>query len=216
MATDYLSLIPSYNREQPKFSALVALLTGACADIQTTVLGMVEKFDVDTAVGDQLDIIGLWVGFGRKQKLPLPNVFFSWNTLGLGWNQANWRGPFEPDEGLVVLDDDTYRAFLKGRIGANYWNGTNEGLLSLASALSALGVQCYVRDNFDMTVDVYIVGDPSAAVLELIKRNITPPKAAGVRVAGYYLGSEPGSPYFVLGTPSGPEAGLDFGSFGTP
>lgn len=216
MTTDYLSLIPSFNREQPKFSAFASLLTGACTDIQNSLLGLTPAFDVDVAVGDQLDIIGLWVGFSRVQFLPLPNTFFSWNTLGLGWNEANWRGPFEPDEGIVSLDDETYRGFLKARISGNYWAGTNEGLVALAGDLSALGVQCFVIDNFDMTVDIYIVGTPTAAVLELIERDITPPKAAGVRITGYYLGSESGSPYFTLGAPSGPEAGLDFGSFNPP
>lgn len=218
MATDYTSYITSNHAGQPKFSAWVRELTGAVAEVTAGALALQPAFDVDSAVGVQLDVIGLWVGVARKQSVPITGAFFSWNTAGLGWNQANWKGPYEPTEGITNLDDETYRAVIKAKIGSNYWEGTNETLAEIGqTAMSQLGVQCFVLDNMDMSTTVYILGAPTKVLIEMIKRGVAPPKAAGVRITGYILASSPGAPFFALSVPTTTEvAGLDFGSFGDP
>jgi len=218
MAADYLKLLPSLHADQPNFSAWLGALTKPFADIYDAIVGITQAFDVDTAVGQQLDILGLWVGIERKQRVPITNSFFTWDTTGLGWGQSNWKGPYEPTEGIVNLDDSTYRSLIQAKIGANYWQGTIESLVNVNNgALSSVGVQCFVLDNFDMSTTVYIMGAPTKALIELIKRGVTPPKAAGVRVTGYILASTPGAPFFALSVSTTSEvAGLDFGSFGDP
>ena len=218
MARDYTALVTSEHAKRPKFMAMVALTTGAMAQASDAALALPGAFSVDSAIGAQLDRVGLWVGVSRKQTIPVPNAFFSWNTVGKGWNQANWKGPLEPTEGITTLDDATYRAVIKAKIGSNYWAGTNETLQVIAqSAFSDLGVQCFVVDNLDMSVTVYILGAATAVLIELIKRGVVPPKTAGVRVAGYILASSPGAPFFALSVyTTSAVAGLDFGSFGDP
>lgn len=218
MATDYISLITSEHRDKPRFAAVVGLTAGAFGALAEQALAMVPAFDIDTAVGAQLDVIGLWVGIGRVQTVPITGAFFSWNTSGLGWNQANWKGPYEPDEGITTLDDETYRAVLKAKIGSNYWSGANDDLAVIGQqAMSQLDIQCFVLDNQDMTTTVYILGAPTKVLVEMIKRGVAPPKTAGVRITGYILASSPGAPFFALSVPTTTEvAGLDFGSFGDP
>lgn len=218
MANVYTEKITNAYRDKPKFLALVELLTSAAFDIRTVALSLPGVFSVDAAVGVQLDQVGLWVGISRVQKTPITGAFFSWDTVGLGWNQSSWKGPYEPDEGITVLDDATYRAVIKAKIGSNYWDGTSSGANAIGSStLLSLGVQCFVVDNLDMTVTVYILGAPAQVLIELIKRGIVPPKTAGVRVAGYILSSSPGAPFFALSAPTTAlTAGLDFGSFGDP
>lgn len=215
---DYTTLITSGYRNQPKFLATVALLTSALSSIGAASLALTDAFSVDHAVGVQLDQVGLWVGIGRAQRVPIPNAFFSFGIEGLGWNQANWKGPYDSTEGITLLDDDTYRAVLRSKIASNYWLGSNEALEEIGNeALSDLGVQCFVVDNFDMSITIYILGAPSAVLLEMIKRGVTPPKPGGVRVAGYILASDPDAPFFALDVPeTDVTAGLDFGSFGNP
>lgn len=215
---DYATLITSQHKAAAKFNATVSLLTGGLQDTAVAAAALVPAFDIDTAIGVQLDIIGLWVGISRRQSVPVPGAFFSWNTAGIGWGQANWKGPYEPTEGITVLDDETYRAVIKAKIGSNYWAGTNATLAIIGqTAMSQLGVQCFVLDNFDMTVTIYILGAPTQVLLGMIKRGITPPKSAGVRITGYILSSTPGAPFFALSVPTTTEvAGLDFGSFGDP
>lgn len=218
MARDYTQLITSEHADKPRFVATVALTCGMLGQAADVAQSLTSAFSVDEAIGAQLDKVGLWVGISRNQQVPIPNAYFSWDTAGLGWNQANWKGPYEPTEGITVLDDETYRAVIKAKIGSNYWAGTNETLQVIAeSAFAGLGVQCFVIDNFDMSVTVYILGAPTAVLLALIKRGVVPPKTAGVRVAGYILASDPGAPFFALDVYTTSEvAGLDFGSFGNP
>lgn len=218
MTTDYTQYITSQHADKPRFAATVALTAGAFAQIADAALNLPKAFDVDTAVGVQLDIIGLWVGIARKQAIPIAGAFFSWNTAGKGWNEANWKGPYEPDEGIVNLDDDTYRVVIKAKIGTNYWKGSYESVQEIGqSAVTPVGVQCFVLDNLDMTTTVYVLGAPTNVLLEMIKRGLVPPKAAGIRITGYVLASQPGHPFFALSVPTTTEtAGLDFGSFGDP
>lgn len=218
MAEDYTKLITSQHADKPKFVATVDLVASAFGQISDAVLGLVDAFAIDTAVGAQLDVVGLWVGISRNQVVPVTGAFFTFDDAGLGWDLANWKAPYEATEGVTVLDDETYRAVIKAKIGSNYWKGTNEGLDAIGeTAFSSLGVQCFMLDNLDMTVTVYILGGPTQVLIELIKRGVAPPKTAGVRVAGYILASTAGAPLFALsvGTTS-VTAGLDFGSFGDP
>ncbi|MGC7970039.1 DUF2612 domain-containing protein, partial [Salmonella enterica] len=66
-------------------------------------------FDLDQAIGVQLDAVGEWVGISRNITVPLAGVYFSFDIAGLGFDQGVWKGPFDPDTGLTTLDDDTYR-----------------------------------------------------------------------------------------------------------
>lgn len=218
MRADYTKLITSLHSDKPLFVATVALMAGAFADVYEQAAGLVRAFDVDTAIGVQLDVVGLWVGISRRQNIPVVGAFFTWNTTGKGWNQTNWKGPYEPDEGIVDLDDETYRVVIKAKIGSNYWQGTDLELQSIGrNSMASVGVQCFVLDNMDMTTTVYILGAPTQVMIEMIKRGVTPPKTAGVRITGYILSSTPGSPFFALSAPTTTEVGgLDFGSFGDP
>lgn len=218
MTVDYIQLITNAHADKPKFVATVQLLTDAVTAVTQVAQSLVEVFSVDAAIGVQLDKVGLWVGISRLQRVPITGAFFTWDDADLGWNRANWKGPFEPTEGITELDDDTYRAVIKAKIGSNYWNGTDLALNDIGqTAFAELGVYCFVLDNLDMSTTVYITGFPTQALIELIKRGIAPPKTAGVKVNGYILASAPGAPFFALSVPTTSEvAGLDFGSFGDP
>lgn len=218
MARDYTGLITSAFKVQPKFVAVVDALTKPFGQIGDVAINLPVAFSIDTGIGAQLDVIGLWVGISRRQAVPIPNSFFSWNTAGLGWNEANWKGPYTPTEGIVDLDDETYRAVLKAKIGSNYWDGSNAQLNQIGqAALADLGVTVFALDNLDMTSTVYILGAPTKVLIELIKRGVAPPKTAGIGITGYILASSPGAPFFALSvTTTSLVGGLDFGSFGDP
>jgi hypothetical protein len=218
MATDYTSLITSLHADKPNFVATVAALTKPFGDITDSIQGLTVAFDIDSAVGVQLDVIGLWVGVPRNQLVPVANSYFTWNLAGLGWNQGSWKGPYSPTEGITTLDDDTYRVVLKAQAASNYWNGANDTLNVIGeTVVSSVGVQCFVIDNMDMTCTVYILGAPTPVLIAMIQRGFVPPKTAGVRITGYILASDPGAPFFALDVYTTTEvAGLDFGSFGDP
>ncbi len=76
---EYLDLLTSAFREQPKFTAMISADVAPMVQVQTLLQQMIPLFDVDVAVGDQLDIIGKWVGVSRNVAIPIAGVFFTWD-----------------------------------------------------------------------------------------------------------------------------------------
>jgi hypothetical protein len=162
-AQQYVALIPGYNRIQPQFNAVVAGICTAYAGITNFCQQLLTAFDVDTAVGNQLDIIGLWVGVSRYISVPITNVFFTWDSSTLGWDQSVWKGPYDSSTNLVELDDYHYRFLLYARIAANHWNGlAGTALAAYNLAFTNQNVTITVIDNFNMTITVTVQGSTTA------------------------------------------------------
>lgn len=58
----YTELITNYHATKPKFLAHVDLMTRPLIDVAAATRGLISAFDIDSAVGVQLDILGLWIG----------------------------------------------------------------------------------------------------------------------------------------------------------
>lgn len=163
----YTDLITSEHADKPRFVAVVAATTQPFLDIQATLLGLIDDFSLDDAIGVQLDQVGQWVGQSRRIKTALTGVYFSWGTIGVGWSQGVWKGVFDPSTGLTTLGDDGYRLLLRAVISLNSWDGT---VPAAAAAIAPLfpGNFIYIQDNFDMTITVAVSGpavDPVAGAL---------------------------------------------------
>lgn len=156
----YTDLITNYHAGKPKFVDHVDLSTGPLIDVSTATSGLVAAFDVDTAVGNQLDILGEWIGIDRTVAAPISGVFLEWDKERVGWDQGVWLGPYQSTDELTYLSDDVYRIVLKARIGINNWNGQNRTLPNiLETALAGTGIKMIILDNQDMTISVLIVID---------------------------------------------------------
>jgi hypothetical protein len=180
----YLARITSEYANKPKFVAYVSALLQPLLDSQALLRSLTTAFDLDTAIGVQLDAVGQWVGRTRFVNQPIANLYFSFDTVGLGWDQGVWKGPFDPSDGLVRLDDDTYRALLKAKVILNSWDG------SIAEAAEALGLLLNnpssivtIQDNQDMTMTVGISGVvPSPLITALLQGGYLPINPEGVGV----------------------------------
>lgn len=155
---EYLNLIPAANRNQPQF---VATLT-AWLEFYVSLQGILESaagdaYDVDTAVGVQLDAIGAWVGVSRQVNVPISGVFFEWDgAASVGWDAGIWQPGTAPTD-VVVLPDDVYRNLIKFKIAANQWDGTTNGAYEVWAILFP-DYDFYIIDNQDMTIDIEIGG----------------------------------------------------------
>lgn len=201
--TDYTSLITSEHNEKPDFVATVALSCQPFVDIQNLVLAFPAKYDLDVSVGVQEDADGLWIGVTRFVPVPLPDVYFSWGVLGLGWGEGNWKGPFDPSVGVVRLNDDDYRLLLKARVIANSWRGTTAeampALAELFSGSATPGTKLFIQDHMDMSMSFIVAGTwPSAVFLALLAIGALGIKPTGVRV-NYRKTSVSGAPVFGWG-----------------
>ncbi len=186
----YVNLITSEHNTKPRFTNMVALVCSPLSSNQKLLAKMPGGyFDLDLATGQQLDMIGLWLGLGRRVLAPISGVYFSFDTVGLGWDQGVWKGPYDPDSGLVDLDDGTYRTMLKAKIGANQWDGTLESYQTiLANIFAGTGTIAYARDYQDMSIDVVLTGTaPSALLLSLLQNGYFPLKPMTVRIRGYVV-----------------------------
>ena len=131
---DYLALIPSYNSNKPKFTATIAASVAPLAGLQAALDALPLAFDLDAAIGAQLDAVGEWVGRSRRVPVPLEGLFFAFDDPVRGWDRGIWKGPYDAGTSISLLDDDTYRKLLRAKILANTWDGTTGGAQAVLDA----------------------------------------------------------------------------------
>lgn len=215
--TDYTGKITAEHADKPKYMAMVAAVAQCFVDAQNGVAAMPSAFDLDDAEGAQLDAVGLWVGVTRNVATPLTGVYFSFDTVGLGFDQGVWKGPFDPDTGVTSLDDETYRLLIRARIGANHWDGTLAGSKAILAQIFGGDTQVFIQDNLDMSITVGIAGKvPSALFLALLSGGYIPIKPQAVRVNYYLVTSTDGAPLFGFDMSNEYVAGFDAGAWATP
>ena len=182
----YTDLITNYHRGKPLYVDHVDLSTQPLTDTSQAMVGLISAFDIDEAIGVQLDVLGEWIGRSRIVSQPISGVYFSLDTDGLGWDQGVWQGPYDPDAGFTSLSDDTYRIVLKAKIAINNWNGQNDTLPPiLEAALDGAGLKMQIVDNQDMTISVWVFPETDISLVSLeliaaIKQGYLTVKAAGV------------------------------------
>ncbi|AWQ18489.1 DUF2612 domain-containing protein [Pantoea ananatis] len=186
----YTNLITNYHRTKPLFTQHVDLSTRPLTDTGSAMDGLLTAFDIDQAMGVQLDTLGEWIGRSRTVAIPISGVYFSFDTDGLGWDQGVWQGPYDPDSGYTRLSDETYRIILKAKIAINNWDGTNgslKGILDNALAGSDLTMQ--IVDGQDMTIGLWVFPEKD---ISLVSRELIAAIRQGyltVKAAGVYAGS---------------------------
>lgn len=216
-SSQYTDLITSEHNNRPKFMAVVETLAQPMVDLQNLLSSMPGKFDLDSAVGDQLDTIGIWVGISRNVPVPLSGVYFSLDIDGLGFDQGSWKGPFDPDTGLTRLDDETYRLVIRAKIGANHWDGTLGASKAILDSIFGGGTFVFIQDNQDMSMTIGIAGViPSAVFLALLAHGLIPLKPEGVRINIVIVTSVESAPIFGFDMSNDLVAGFDAGAWGTP
>ncbi|NTG00119.1 DUF2612 domain-containing protein [Agrobacterium rhizogenes] len=213
---EYLDRVTPFWRGKPKFMAELAEILEPLTDLQDMLAMLPQAFDLDQAIGVQLDAVGEWVGRSRNIPIPVPNVWFSFDDPKRGFDLGIWKGPYDTDVGISVLDDDTYRLFLRAKIAANSWDGT-AGTAAAAFELifsQSAGSKIFVLDNGDMSMTVGISGAiPSLLFLAVLEQGFLPIKPEGVRL-NYEVTSVDGAPVFGFDIENEYIAGFDVGAWG--
>lgn len=220
----YTDRITNYHRGKPLFVEHVDLSTRPLSDVSSAMYGLISAFDIDDAVGIQLDALGEWIGRSRIVSQPIAGVYFSFDTDGLGWDQGVWQGPYDPDAGYTSLSDETYRIILKAKIAINNWNGQNDSLPPiLEAALEGSGLKMQIVDNQDMTIAVWVFPETdislvSRELISAIKQGYLTVKAAGVWAGDVQTPSiltpSVGSKFFGFDIDNDYIAGFDDGAWG--
>lgn len=158
MAIDsYLDNITSQHRDKPKYISWLGKNLSIIDHVYMMLKSMDVSFDIDYAIGNQLDTLGKVIGRGRT----------------LNFQPLNGHDP--------NLDDDTYRLVLKAKIAMNAWNGTIPQIYEIWDDIfSDIGLQ--IQDNQDMSFNAYITGYVNQIRQDLIQHGYIVPKPQGVKV----------------------------------
>ena len=165
MAIDkYLDNITSQHRDKPKFIAWLSSSLNIIDHAYIMTKNMDNDFDLDNAIGKQLDILGQIIG--RKRTLT--------------FQPLNGHNP--------VLDDETYKLVLKAKVAMNMWDGKIESAYEIWNNIfDDIGLQ--LQDNQDMSLTAYITGYVNQIWQDLIQHGYIVPKPEGVRIN--YIGRTP-------------------------
>jgi hypothetical protein len=137
----YIKLIPPQHRWLTYFPQVVSASVEGPAALSGSVASWPGYFNFQTAVGNQLDILGEWIGFRRYLRVEITGVYFTWDsTPELGWDSGYWQGPFDSVSQVRALGDDDYRRLLTTLIQVNHWDGSfSQMLTNWTGYLSELG-----------------------------------------------------------------------------
>lgn len=190
---DYLDLITSQHRSRPKFAGVTA---SAVAPLALTVgmvdVSMLQAWDIDTAIGTQLDQVGEWIGTTRYVEEPLVGVYFSWDdVVDTGWGHGYWQGKYDPSTGVIALADDVYRLVLYAKIASNNWNGTRETIEAIWNNSFGDMSTLALVDHQDMSITIGMQGIAiNDVLLYILTSGRIPLKPEGVRLREYIVSDD--------------------------
>jgi hypothetical protein len=166
----YIADITSEHADKPNFIAWLSGNLNIIDGAYNVLKGMDSNFDIDNAIGVQLDLLGTIIGRNR--------------TL-----------PFQPMSGSSpILDDETYRLALKAKIAMNNWDGTIPSIYEIWNNIFT-DIQLQIQDNQDMSFNAYIIGFVDELRQDLIQQGYVVPKPEGVHVNYIARSNIPFVPY---------------------
>ncbi|MBX4266529.1 DUF2612 domain-containing protein [Clostridium estertheticum] len=153
----YVASITSQHIDKSKFIAWLSSHLNKIDGAYLVLKGMDSNFDIDNAIGVQLDTLGITIGRNR--------------TL-----------LFQPISGAnPTMADETYRLVLKAKIAMNNWDGTIPKIYEIWKNIFT-DIQLQIQDNQDMSFNAYILGYVNEIRQDLIQQGYIVPKPEGVHV----------------------------------
>jgi hypothetical protein len=155
---NYLDLITSEHRNSSNFIVWLTDNLNIVDEIYLVTQGLDQDFDLDVAIGDQLDILGILVGVSRN---------LNFQPIG-----------YDP-----VLDDDSFRFLIKAKIAKNHWDGTIPDLYDVWS-ISFPDTPIAIFDYQDMSFLISFINpiDIVDLKLQLVTNDYIIPKPEGVHI----------------------------------
>jgi hypothetical protein len=139
-------------------------------------------FNIQTAVGYGLDVIGRIVGISRT--VPIPSA----SAVYLGFEEASsWvgfgQGGFYSGGGVstnFVLSDDDYRLLIYAKMAGNISDGSIPSVNEILLTLFAGRGTCYVADGLNMSLTYTFTFALNPVEIAIVLESGVLPSAAGV------------------------------------
>jgi len=181
----YANILTSEYRTAPLFNPWLNAVLAIANNTSNCLQFITSNFDLDYAVGVQLDTLGIIIGVSRVV-------------------------PFQPSGGVSpILDDTTYRLLLRATIANNQWNGVIGSMYPIWVTLFP-GGKISVIDNQNMTATIVIYGSFTSIIQDMITHDMIIPRPQAVAY-NYVFGD---IPFFGFGPANAYIAGFSVGIWG--
>ncbi len=212
---DYQNLVTSEHQDKPDFMAMIAADVAVMVQVQALLASFSTIFDLDLPpVGNQLDIIGQWVGVSRDVAVPIMGVYFTWDGVDsyVGWDFGVWQDPNQ-SSAITSLPDDAYLTLIKAKIAANHWDGTTEGAYAIFALLFP-SLNILIQDDQNMSYRIAFQGILiDSLTLALVVGGDIVLRPEGVLISEYIVPVDTGT-LFAWDVQNAYLDGWDLGSWG--
>lgn len=185
---DYTQTMLSQYANSPILNRLIANVTSAF-DPSANLQNFYDYYwNIYTAEGVGLDILGRIVNVAREIQVPVSSKFTGfkdsltpgdWQPLG----QAPWRSAYENVTNTYTLPDAAYRVLILVKAMANISDGSARSLNALVSTLFAGRGKAYVQDTGNMTMNYVFEFQLTNTELAIVSQSGAFPHPAGVAVS---------------------------------
>lgn len=183
----YLKLITSQHRNKPKYEAMIKETLQPILEIKDSIQSLPSYFDLETATGDQLLIIAMWVGAPTaiQNAVPLPLFGFDGQSEALPFGElgdpevgGHWRELGQTGYATGTIETDLLRNVIKAQI---YKNSCMCSLFDAYEILDLITDEQYaVFDSGLMWIGIGVHSSMPIPLRQLMR--VMLPKPAGVRV----------------------------------
>lgn len=162
-------------------------------------------FNIDTAVGVQLDVLGQYIGlsrtipgiierydfgmpdYGDPLNIPIPAGFTDYtdNTINAG---SSFYLYVFANTSFYSLSDSEYRPLLRMKIILNQSNNSLAEIADLLFSVFVYQIICF--DNRDMKISYAVAEDTGNSALLAVQAGLLP-KPIGVKITGVFLVPDP-------------------------
>lgn len=185
----YKDLLLYQYSDKPKAQSHIELL--ARQGLSNLVLKQIrDGFNIETAVGDQLDVIGEYIGQSREVPIPIPRPYFEFddyeNPLLAPIGFTDYNDPNQNADSVFfkyiflntdtqTLNDEEYRTLLKLRAVLNTSNLSTAAIDEFLSLFFA--GELSFTDNQNMTLTYFVAPEQSRLVQLALALDLLPKPA---------------------------------------
>lgn len=187
-ASKYVALLTSQHRDKPKFRKTVEVLINPLIDCLEFLNSLNGKFDLETATGDQLQIIADWVGAPNSipNAVPVPFFGFQGQPGSLTWRDIDdpsiksgyWRESGMSGYTALAMSPQLFKKVIKAKILLNKSDCSEQSAKEIISLV--IDKQFKFKDNLNMTITFTFLESYDVYERELVKLMF--PVPSGVRL----------------------------------
>lgn len=184
----YLKLITSQHRNKPKYEAMIKETLQPILEIKDSIQSLPSYFDLETATGDQLLIIAMWVGAPTaiQNAAALPLFGFEGQPEALPFGELNeleiggyWRESGQSGYTAGTIDTELLRNVIKAQI---YKNSCGCSLFDAYAILDFIMNEQYtIFDSGLMWIGIGVHSSMSIPLRQLIRVMIPKPAGVGIK-----------------------------------